>query len=268
MDKSMLLEKKNAVIYGAGGAVGGAVARAFAREGATVFLTGRNLPPLEVVARDINAGDGKAEVAVVDALDEKAVESHIEAVIKKAKKIDISFNAITPVPQPGTQGIPIAQLPVESFTAPITAYLRSQFLTARAAGRRMVAEKSGVILMHTPEPARLGAPLVGGMGPAWAAMEAFSRNLSAEFGAQGIRAVCIRSTGLPETKTIEIVFGLHAKAIGIPQEQFLAFIEGMTHRKRSSTLAEVANTAVFLASDRASGITGTVANLTGGIIVD
>jgi len=264
----MLLENKNAVIYGAGGAVGGAVARAFAREGARVFLTGRNLASVAATAKDIGAAGGVAETAQVDALDEHAVEEHIGAVVKQAGPIDISFNAITPVPQPGTQGIPIAQLPVESFTAPITAYMRSYFLTARAAARRMVENRSGVILIHTPEPARLGAPLVGGMGPAWAAMEAFNRNLSAEFGSYGIRAVCIRSTDLPETHTIEVVFGLHAKAMGIPQEQFLQFVEGMTHRKRSSTLAEVANTAVFLASDKASGITGTVANLTGGMIVD
>ena len=137
-----------------------------------------------------------------------------------------------------------------------------------AAARHMVENRSGVILIHTPEPARLGAPLVGGMGPAWAAMEAFNRNLSAEFASHGVRAVCLRSTGLPETHTIEVVFGLHAKAMGISREQFLAFVEGMTHRKRSSTLAEVANAAVFLASDMASGMTGTVANLTGGMIVD
>ena len=264
----MLLSSKNAVIYGAGGAVGGAVARAFAREGARVFLTGRNLPSVDKVATEILAAGGVAETARVDALDEQAVESHLSAVVKKAGSIDISFNAITPVPQPGTQGIPIAQLSVESFTAPITAYSRSQFLTARGAARRMVERKSGVILMNTPEPARLGAPLVGGMGPAWAAMEALNRNLSAEFGVHGIRAVCIRSSGLPETGTIDIVFGLHAKAMGISREQFQGFVEGMTHRKRSTTLAEVANTAVFLASDLGSGMTGTVANLTGGMIVD
>jgi NAD(P)-dependent dehydrogenase (short-subunit alcohol dehydrogenase family) len=204
----------------------------------------------------------------VDALDERAVDEHIATVVEKAGAVDVSFNAITPVPQPGTQGIPIAELTVDSFTAPITAYMRSYFLTARAAARRMVEKRSGVILVHTPEPARLGAPLIGGMGPAWAAMEAFNRNLSAEFGSYGIRAVCLRSTGLPETRTIEVVFGLHAKAMGIPQEQFLAFIEGMTHRKRLSTLVEVTNAAVFLASDKASGMTGTVANLTGGMIVD
>lgn len=264
----MLLENKTAVIYGAGGAVGGAVARAFAREGARVFLTGRHLANVEAIATDIVAAGGAAEAAQVDALDECAVEEHITAVVEKAGKIDVSFNAITPVPQPGTQGIPIAELPVESFTAPITAYMRSHFLTARTAARRMVEKRSGVILMHTPEPARLGASLVGGMGPAWAAMEAFNRNLSAEYAPHGIRAVCLRSTGLPETHTIEVVFGLHAKTLGISREQFLAFVESMTHRKRSSTLAEVAYAAVFLASDKASGMTGTVANLTGGLIGD
>ena len=264
----MLLENKIAVIYGAGGAVGGAVATAFAREGARVFLTGRNLGNVDVVAGEIVAAHGKAAAAEVDALDEKAIEHHLSSVIRDAGRIDISFNAITPVPQPRVQGLPIAKLPVDSFTAPIAAYTRSHFLTARAAARRMVEKNSGVILMHTPEPARLGAALVGGMGPAWAAMEAFNRNLSAEFGAHGVRSVCIRSTGLPETQTIDIVFGLHAAAMGISREQFKGFIESLTHRKRSSTLAEVANTAAWLASDQASGITGTVVNLTGGLIVD
>lgn len=264
----MMLKNKNAVIYGAGGAVGGTVAKAFAREGATVFLTGRNLASVAAVAEEIVGAGGAAEAAQVDALDEGAVEDHIAAVVEKAGTVDISFNAISPVPQPGTQGVPIAQLSVDSFTAPITAYMRSYFLTARAAARRMVKTGAGVILIHTPEPARLGAPLIGGMGPAWAAMEAFNRNLSAEFASYGIRAVCMRSTGLPETHTIEIVFGLHAQAMGISPEQFQKFVESMTHRKRSSTLEEVANTAVFLASDRASGVTGAVINLTGGLISD
>ncbi len=264
----MMLENKNAIIYGAGGAIGGAVARAFAREGARVFMTGRHLAPVEAVAEEIRAAGGIADTAQVDALDEEAVERHASAVLEQAGAIDISFNAITPIPQPGTQGIPLAQLPVDSFTAPITAYLRSHFLTARAAARRMVEKNAGVILMNTPEPARLGAALVGGMGPAWAAMEALNRNLSAEFGAQGIRAVCIRSSGLPETATIDVVFGLHAKALGISRQQLQGFIESMTHRKRSTALAEVANTAVFIASDLGSGMTGTVANLTGGLIVD
>src|SRR4030095_4733887 len=141
---------------------------------------------------------GAAETAQVDALDEKAVEKHISGVEKENGSIDISFNAIG-IPQQGIQGIPLTELSVDSFALPITTYTKAQFLTARAAARRMVAKRSGVILMHTPEPARLCTPLVGGMAPAWAAMEAFSRCLSAELGPQGIRAVCLRSTSIPET---------------------------------------------------------------------
>jgi hypothetical protein len=159
----MLLEDKVATIYGAGGAIGSAVARAFAREGAKVFLSGRTLSSVEATARDIIAAGGDAEAAQVDALDEQAVDDQIAAIVRKTGKIDVSFNAITAVPQTGTQGVPLADLAVERFLAPITAYLRSHFLTARAAARRMLEKRTGVILMHTPEPARLGLPLVGGV---------------------------------------------------------------------------------------------------------
>jgi NAD(P)-dependent dehydrogenase (short-subunit alcohol dehydrogenase family) len=269
----MLLENKNAIIYGAGGAIGGAVARAFAREGARVFLTGRTLAGVEAVAREIIAAGGTAEAAEVDALDEQAVERHLDAVVEKAGGIDISFNAIgipaRDVAQQGLQGVPLAEMSVESFALPIATYTRTHFLTGRAAAKRMVAQKrAGVILMHTPEPARIGVPLIGGMGPAWAAMEAISRNFSAEFASYGVRTVCLRSTGLPETATIDVVFDLHARAMGITREQFQKMLEGMTHTRRSTTLSELTDAAVIMASDLARGMTGTVANLTGGMVSD
>jgi NAD(P)-dependent dehydrogenase (short-subunit alcohol dehydrogenase family) len=264
---STLLKDKTAIIYGAGGAVGSAVARGFAQEGARVFLTGRNLDSVGKVASGITAEGGVAETAQVDALDEQAVEKHASAVVRKAGAIDISFNA-SGIPQQGIQGIPLAELSVEAFTLPIASYTRAHFLTARAAVRRMVEKRSGVIMMHTPEPGRLGAPLIGGMAPAWAAMEMLCHDLSAEYASQGIRAVCLRSTGIPETPVIDVVYGLHAKALGITPEQFQALMEGMTHRRRSTTLAELVNVAVFMASDRAGAMTGTAANLTGGRVVE
>jgi NAD(P)-dependent dehydrogenase (short-subunit alcohol dehydrogenase family) len=151
---------------------------------------------------------------------------------------------------------------------PITTYARSHFVTARAALRRMIAQQSGVILMHTPEPAKLGMPLLGGMGPAWATLESFNRELSAEAAQHGVRAVCLRTTGMEETATIDLVFGLHADAYGISKDQFAAMMTANTHRKRATTLPELADVAAFAASDRASAMTGTVANLTGGTIVD
>jgi len=262
-----LLKGKNAVIYGAGGSIGNAIAQAFAREGAKVFLTGRTLATVEATARQITAAGGAAEAAQVDVLDEQAVQDHIRAVGAKAGRIDISFNAIG-IAQLGLQGIALTEISADSFCLPIATYTRAHFVTARAAARHMVAQQAGVILMHTPEPARLGAPLVGGMGPAWAAMEGLSRSLSAELGPLGVRAVCLRTTGMPETGTIDVVFGLHAKAHGITREQFQSMLEGMTHRRRSTTLLELAQVAAFVASDRAAAMTGTVVNLTGGAIVD
>jgi len=255
----MLLSNKTAVVYGAAGAVGSAIAKAFAREGATVHLTGRKRGPLDAIATEIAAAGGTAKLAEVDALDEAAIERHLDAV----GRIDIAFNAIG-IPQVGVQGIPLAALAYDQFALPITTYTRSHFLTARAAARRMAADKSGVILAHTPEPARGGAPLTGGMSIAWAAIEALTRMISFEFGAQGVRAICLRSTGLPETATIDVVFGLHAKALGIARDQFRTMMESMTHHHRSTTLAELAGAAVFAASDLAKGMTGTVLNLTAG----
>jgi NAD(P)-dependent dehydrogenase (short-subunit alcohol dehydrogenase family) len=196
-----------------------------------------------------------------------AIERHLDSVLEKVGRLDISFNE-SGIAQPGIQGIPLLDLPVESFMLPVGHYLRSNFLTARAAARRMRVTGSGVILMHTPEPARLGLPNVGGMGPAWAAMEALTRSLSAELAARGIRAVCIRSTGIPETSTIDVVFDLHARALGVGRQEFLKLVESRTHRQRSTSLAELASAAVFLASDGAGAMTGTVANLTGGVVAD
>src|SRR5262245_11180937 len=140
-ENAMLLQNKNAVIYGVGGAIGGAVARAFARDGAKVFLTGRKRAPVEAVAKDIVAADGFAEAAEVDALDERAVDKHLESVIDKAGRVDISFNAIGLTDT--KLGVPLVELDVEQFSLPIKAYTTSYFLTARLAARRMIPNKSG-----------------------------------------------------------------------------------------------------------------------------
>jgi NAD(P)-dependent dehydrogenase (short-subunit alcohol dehydrogenase family) len=263
----MLLEGKNVVVYGAGGAVGSAVARSFANDGATVYLTGRNLEVIDTVSKEITAAGGNAETAVVDAGDEKAVSEHLAAVVADAGSIDVSFNAIGLSPV-GLQGIPLTDLPVENFLRPISTYARAHFVTAKSAARHMISRKSGVIMMHTPEPARMPLPLVGGMSVGWAAMEGLNRALSAEWAQHGVRTICLRTTGMLETPVIHTVYGLHADAIGTTKDQLIEMAGGMTHRKRLTALEELTGVAVLLASDRASAMTATVANLTGGIIVD
>jgi NAD(P)-dependent dehydrogenase (short-subunit alcohol dehydrogenase family) len=262
----MLLKNKVAVIYGAGGAIGSAVARAFAREGARLFLAGRLQSPVEAVAEEIASAGGSAEAALVDALDEQVVDQHLQFVIDKAGRVDISFNAIG-IPNPKIR-VPLVELDVEQFSLPIATYTRSYFLTARLAARRMIASRSGVIMTVTSTPSRTGTPLVGGGGPAMAAVEALTRGLSAELAPQGIRVVGLRPQGMPETVRIKEAFASYAKASGMTWEQFQELLASRTHTRRLSTLAEMANLAAFMASGRASGMTGTIVNLTMGSLDD
>jgi 3-oxoacyl-[acyl-carrier protein] reductase len=259
----MLLSNKNAVIYGGGGAIGGAVARAFAREGAKVFLAGRTIAKLDTVAREISAVGGTAETAQVDALDEQSVEKHIAEVAKKAGGIDISFNAIG---IEDVQGTPLTEMSLEDFARPITIATRTQFLTAKAVAPHMIGKRSGVIMMITATPSRIGWPLVGGFGTACAALECLSRQLAAELGPQGVRVICLRSAGSPES----IPDTLDAFAAGnrVTRDQFIASLKEMTLLKRLPSLADVGNVAAFMASDYAGSMTGTVANMSCGQIVD
>ena len=263
----MMLKDKVAVIYGAGGAIGGAVARAVAAEGARLFLTGRDLAPVEVVADEILAAGGSAEAAEVDALDEQAVDEHLQSVVDAAGRVDVSFNAVG-IPDTTILGVPLVELDVEQFSLPIATYTRSYFLTARLAARRMVARRSGVIMRVTALHSRTGIPLVGGYGPAMAAMEALTRDLSAELAPQGIRVVGLRPQGMPETGTLKEAFEPRAKASRMTWEQFQELLAGRTHARRLMTLEELANVAAFMASDKASGMTGTTVNLTMGSLDD
>jgi NAD(P)-dependent dehydrogenase (short-subunit alcohol dehydrogenase family) len=266
-EPAVMLTGRVAVIYGAAGAIGGAVTRAFAREGARLFLTGRRRAAVDAIAADVGSTGGSAEAAQVDALDERAVDEHLQSVIDKAGRVDISFNAIG-LPNPTILGVPLVELDVARFAGPVTSYLTSYFLTARLAARRMVVNGSGVIMTVTALHARMGIPLVGGYGPAMAAKEALTRDLSAELAPSGIRVVGLRPQGLPETRTLREAFEPRARATGMTWEQWQEFLAGRTHPRRLMTLDEVANVAVFLASDKASGLTGTTVNLTMGSLDD
>lgn len=263
----MMLKDKVAVIYGAGGAIGGAVARAFASEGAKVFLTGHSLASVELVAKGVVAVEGSAEAAEVNALDEQAVDKHLQSVIDMTGRVDISFNAVG-IPDTKILGVPLVELDVEQFSLPIATYTTTYFLTARLAARHMIPSRSGVIMRVTTLHSRTGIPLVGGYGPAMAAMEALTRDLSAELAPHGIRVVGLRPQAMPETDTIKEAFVPRAKATGMTWEQWQELLASRTHPRRLMTLTEMANAAVFMASDHASGMTGTTVNLTMGSLDD
>lgn len=262
-----LLSNKIAVIYGAGGAVGSTIAQTFAREGAKVFLTGRNKAKVDLVAEKINAAGGYAESAEVDALNEKAIEEHLNSVISKVGQVDISFNAVG-LRNTTLQGVPLMDLDVTQFMAPIQSHVQSNFLTGRIAARHMTSKRSGVIMTVTSSPSRIAIPNMGGVAVAMAAEETLIRNFSVEFGSKGVRAVGLRPQGMTDSDTIQEVYSLHAKANGLTREQFHDMIERTTHRKLLPTLQEMAEVAAFAASDRASVMTGTIVNMSMGAIAD
>jgi 3-oxoacyl-[acyl-carrier protein] reductase len=265
----MLLEGKNAVIYGGGGAVGGAVARAFAQEGARVFLAGRTLGKLDEVANEITVAGGVAETAELDALDERAVDEHANVVAARAGAIDVALNAIGIVHD---QGTPFAELSVDEYAKPIAAYTRTNFLTAKAVARHMVKRNIGVILTISTTGSRIPGAGYLGYGVTCGAVEAFTRILAGELGPSGIRTVCIRPDAIPEALTKS-----HSSQVfeGLAERTDSSIEEMLTERARTGTLlgrfptlAEVAGFAAFAASDRAGAMTGAIANLSCGSVVD
>src|SRR3954470_7009827 len=227
----MLLERRNAVIYGGGGSIGGAVAEAFVREGARVHLAGRTPEPLEAVAERLRSADGEAETAVVDALDEDVVDAHADAVVDRFGSLDISFNLIS---HGDVQGTPLTEMSLEDFARPVETAVRTMFITTRAAARHMIRQRSGVILVFggygDPPPDHN----LGGLQVAFQAQEALRRNLAAELGRYGIRAITLQTSGIAES--IESSELRERIAGGIADASLLG---------RGATLADVGNAAVF-----------------------
>ena len=258
-----MLENKTAVIYGAGGAIGGAVARAFADAGARVYLAGRSKARLEKVASDLGNAAGVAEV---DALDERAVAAHADGVVADAGGIDIALNAVA---FPFVHGVPFIEVAVEDVMRPIDAFLRTNLITAQAVARHMTDRGSGTILTLSTAASRIVLPGTLGYGTTGAAVEVVSERLAIELGPSGVRVVCLRPHAIADGPShgsfAGAVFESRAAAAGVGVEQWLTrFAQDVTVLGRLPTVADIADAAVFLASDRAGAITGTVVDLTFG----
>jgi 3-oxoacyl-[acyl-carrier protein] reductase len=258
-----LLHEKNALVYGGGGAIGGAVARAFANEGASVFLAGRTLERVQAVADDISRQGGTAEAAQVDAGDERAVEEHIAQLVAKTRRIDVLFDAIG---MEDVQGTPLLEIPLEDFVHPIIVATRTKFATARAVARHMIQHGSGVIMTITGEPTP--AADLGGFMVACAAVEGLWRTFACELGPHGVRLVVLRSAGSPDAPSVQSVVSVHAEKRGMRREEYHADSATRTMLRRLPLVVEVANAATLLASDRASAMTAMNANVTCGAFFD
>jgi 3-oxoacyl-[acyl-carrier protein] reductase len=249
------LDGRNAIVYGGGGSIGGAIASAFAAAGAHVHLAGRTMRKLERVSDRIRAAGGAVEATALDALDEAAVDEHADAVAASAGTIDISINTIS---LGETFGQPLAEIGLAEFERPVSTAVRGNFLTARAAARHMVRQGSGVILTFGGYGDPVSDFYLGGFQVGLTAVDALRRQLAAELGPHGVRVVTIQSTGVPETIPED-----YADRGAITES-----IVSRTLLRRAATLEDVGNAAVFAASDRAAALTATSINLSCGAEVD
>lgn len=262
------LHDKRAVVYGGGGSLGAAVALELAAQGAEVFLAGRSAANIEAVAQAVKAAGGRAHAELVDALDPAAVDQHLAAVVQQAGSIDIELNATGPRIAEHGHGRSVLDLTIDELMTPAATILRSQLITARAAAGQMVRQGSGAIVFLTALPARLPLPGSAGVAAAYAAVEAVMRTMALELGPVGVRAVCLRSTANPDTRTIRETAEARAQAMGTTPEQVLERLADSTMLKALPHAADTARAVAFLASNAARMLTGTVLNASAGTIAD
>lgn len=264
MNSSQLLNGKRALVFGAGGTVGTAVAGEFASEGAEVYLCGRNAKNIEETRRSITDAGGSAHSAVVDALDEAAVQKYVDGIVKAAGGIDIEFNAVGPRATEYGTGKQAADLSIDEYMVALSTVVKSRIITARAAARHMVKQRSGVIIGVTGSPARGHVGGASSIGTAFGAIETFLENLALELGLQGVRVVCLRITANADSNAIRAT----ARANNIPEEQWWSMLANMNFLKTPMKVADTAKAAALIASDRFRLLTGTVVNSSAGAALD
>ncbi len=249
------LTGKTAVIFAASGAIAGAVTKAFAEEGAFVYVTAKDLASAEKVAFEIETGGGRSKALQVDALDESQIDSAFQQAASARGKIDIVFNGIGIRPSQSQYGTPSSMVSFDNFLKPLSTIVGSQFLTARSAARYMSQTKSeGTILTLTSSLSRSKIPFMAGVTAASTAVEGLTRSLAAEFGMLGIKVICINPTGLGETRTIQETVIANANTIGIPVDVFTAQLAQGYLLKKSPSLKDVGKVAAFLVSDAGAAL--------------
>src|SRR5262249_49096010 len=268
MSSSQLLKGKHAVVFGAGGSIGAAVAKEFAAEGPQAFLAGRTRSNVEGVAQQIAATGGRAHAAVTDALDDGAVNEYIDSVVRHAGTIDVVFSAVGPLVHEYGNTKSATELTIDEFMLPLTTVGKSQFITARAAARHMVKQREGVIIFLTGSPARGHVAGATAIGTAFGAIESLTENLAIEVSPSGVRVVCLRTTANTDSRTIQDTMDALAGRMKITKDQAIAQIANVNFLRVPASVSDTARAAVLLASDRARMMTGTVVNATAGAALD
>jgi NAD(P)-dependent dehydrogenase (short-subunit alcohol dehydrogenase family) len=265
---SKLLQGKKVLVFGAGGSIGGAVARQFAAEGAEVFVSGRNKKSVEHTASLISTAHGIAHATELDACDDAAVNRYIADVVERCGTIDVAFNAVGPLSKEYGAGRLALDLPIEELIVALTTVVKSQFITARAAARQMVQQRSGVVFFLTGSPARGHVQGGTSIGAAFGAIETMMENMAFELGPTGVRSVCLRTTANTDSRTIKQLMVERARISNISIEEAISRTAGHNFLKVPASINDTARLAAFLASDQARLMTGTVVNSTAGAALD
>ena len=261
----MLLSGRTAIVYGASGAVGKEVARAFVREGALVVLSARRREPLDLAAEEIGGTAGNAQVMPVDATDPLALQQHLDEVVRRHGPVSLMFNAVS---WDDVQGQALIEMPFDAFLAPVRLGLTTWFHTGTLLARHMAQHGGGTILGITANAGRQPFAGVGGFGVACAAVEHYLRQLAVENGPAQVRVCWVRSPGSPDAPGVRDAWQAYGEQKGLSFEEVHREFARDVPLRQVTPLAQIANAAVLLASDLAAGMTATMANATSGTQVD
>lgn len=261
----MTLTGKTIAVFAAYGGVASGVARAMAQVGANVYLSGRDLAATQRLADEITANGGIAHAHQVDAMNEEQINTYLAEVADAAGALHVVFNGIGSRAAEAMYGTPAQHLPLDKFLLPLQLHVGSQFLTARAAQPYLAQSGGGSVVLLSASLGKDPAPFMTGIGAACGAIEALTRALAAEYAFFGGRVNCVNGGAMVETRTIKETTDLNARGAGMPPEQFTEMLRQRPLTRRFPTVEEVAQVAVFLASDASSSLTGQVLNATAGL---
>ena len=251
----MKLQNKVAAVFAANGAIAREVAIEMAKEGALVYISGRNLNEVKSLSEKIRANGGFAKPFQVDATNENEIEHFLQQITEKEGRLDIVFNGIGIRAEEGGYGKPSTVLPLETFMKPLETILGSQFLTARIGAKSMQeTESKGTILMLAASLSRLKTPFMAGITAACSGIEGLTRVLAAEFGMSGIKVVCINPTAMPATRTIQETTAQNAETMGIAAEAMAEQMANSGLLESTLSTNDTAKVAAFLVSDAGAAL--------------
>jgi len=255
----MLLEHRVALITGSGRGIGRAIARLFAREGASIFLTARTQAELASTSDEINQS-GAAGFVTADLANEADCVNVVAAAREKFGRVDVLVN------NAGHYGpvVPVEEYPLTEFDNVISVHLRAAFLLSKLLLPEMYARGSGVILNISSLSAKSAFAWGSAYAAAKAGMLALTRVTAAEAARKGVRVNALCPGPVTETVMSQDLGATLAKKMGVsPKDQLEGFLSTLL-QGRAQTADEIAKAALFLCSDQSSAITGQSINVDGG----